>query len=255
MRTVVRAVLLWQRIEVLFAALLPLGLIVESSIANGWAYASGDMSDSWRLVIALGRGFFLEVFTYCAARLCKALFLKKQWFGCILMGVLAVVAVYVSAGNNFGWVESGQSLVGVLGELGQLFGSGVGLHLYELSLSMLLPIAVAGIALVDTSHLVHEALDNDHLDNRAVEVAEKEMHRTAFLKGQRQQRKVIEAEYKTIAQERAQKYIGRMRSAALAEDTAPSVALPSGSSAMSALPSSISASVNEVKIRRIRTGS
>lgn len=98
------------------------------------------------------------------------------------MSALALVAVYVSASNNFGWVISGHSLAGVFSQLGQLFGQGMGLHFYELALSMLLHIAVAGIALVDTTHLVYEAISNDSLDNRAVEVDEREMHRTAFLK-------------------------------------------------------------------------
>ncbi len=84
------------------------------------------------------------------------------------------------------------------------------LSIYEGGLGLLLPISVGALALVDISHLVHEALEHAHLDDKALMVAESEMHRTAYLRSQRKQGKVIQARYDAIAQKRADAYVRRV---------------------------------------------
>ena len=63
MRHAIRMYLTWQRLEIVLVALLVPGLIVESSVANGWVYGGGSLS-----VVAFLRGFFFEVLTYVTAR-------------------------------------------------------------------------------------------------------------------------------------------------------------------------------------------
>ena len=55
MRAVMRMYLTWQRLEVALVALLVPGLIVESSIANGWVYGGGTLT-----LVSFLRGFFFE---------------------------------------------------------------------------------------------------------------------------------------------------------------------------------------------------
>jgi hypothetical protein len=80
---------------------------------------------------------------------------------------------------------------------------------YQLGLGLLLPISVGALALVDTSHLVEEALQEAELDNKAMEIAESEMHKTAYLKSQKKQGKAIQSRYDGIAEKRADQYVKR----------------------------------------------
>src|SRR5690242_16910672 len=119
MRFVVKTYLFLQRFKVFLVVFLPLGLIFESSIANGWVYANGSFADPFTSAVAIGRGFFFEVLTYGAALLAKLLFENKPVaggshpqhtnrtsgiVGGSIMTFIAVIAILVSAGNNLGWV-------------------------------------------------------------------------------------------------------------------------------------------------------
>src|SRR5579885_1985145 len=199
-RTVIRFYLWWQRAEIVLVALLVPGLIVESSIANGWVYAGGVLSASLPAVIGLLRGFFFETLTYVTARQAFILRRKQHWFGCGLMGLVSLVAIYVSAANNLGWVMAGHDLAGLFGTLGQVMGDGPLLHGYEFFLAVLLPVSVGAVALVPLDHFFQHAIEQDHLDNHALQVDERHMHRSAFLKAKRKQRKLIEQAYQNIAE-------------------------------------------------------
>ena len=101
-RFVIRTFLLFQRVEVFLAVLLPFFLILESAIANAWAYAGGsfDFHDG-RTYVALGRGLFFEVLTYSCAKLVKVLCRVKTQSSiasAVVVGFLALVAILVSAG-------------------------------------------------------------------------------------------------------------------------------------------------------------
>jgi hypothetical protein len=126
------------------------------------------------------------------------------------MAVIGGFAVLVSAVNNLGWVLNGHDLLGIFSLLGHIL-PGVLYHVYEVGLAVLLPLAVGGVALVDLDHFVHDLLQKDHLDNAAVLVEEREMHRTAFLQSQRKQRAVIREAYDEIASDRAQDFVDRVR--------------------------------------------
>ena len=211
MRFVMNIHLTWQKIEVALIALLVPGLILESSIANGWVYAGGSFAEWHIAAIGLLRGFFFETLTYATARQAYLLAQKKQWFGMVLMAVISLVAMYVSAANNLGWVMAGHDLAGLFSTLGHVMGNGVLLHGYEFCLAVLLPVSVGAIALVPLDHFFQHALEQDHLDNHALRVDERHMHRTAYLRAQRKQRAVIQEAYEEIAEDRAQTFIEQVR--------------------------------------------
>ena len=216
MRRVLRLYLLWPRIEVIFVSLLPIGLIAESSIANSAAYGFsgfGSFAAIASSIVALLRGFFFEVLTYVSVRTAHILVRKgahQHKLGITVMAVIGGCAVLVSAINNLGWVLNGHDLLGIFSLLGHILPP-VLYHVYEVGLAVLLPLAVGGVALVDLDHFVHDLLQKDHLDNAAVLVEEREMHRTAFLQSQRKQRAVIREAYDEIASDRAQDFVDRVR--------------------------------------------
>lgn len=217
MRFVMRLYLLWPRLELALVAFLPLGLIMESSIANASAYGFAGFS-TWAAatasLVALLRGFFFEVLTYVSTRTVAIMVRKgarEHVLALSIMAILSVFLVLVSAVNNLGWVLSGRDLVGMFALLGHLLPPLI-YRPYQVGLAVLLPLAVGGIALVDLDHFVHDVLEKDHMDNHAVLVEERIMHRTAFLKSQRAQGQVIREAYDEIAEDRAQEFIERARS-------------------------------------------
>lgn len=216
MRFVMRLYLFWPRLELAFVAFLPLGLIIESSIANASAYGFAGFA-TWAVVgssvVAFLRGFFFEVLTYVSTRT-VAIMVRKgtrdHVLPLVIMAMLSVFLVLVSAVNNLGWVLAGHDLGGMFALLGRLL-PGVIYKSYQVGIAVLLPLAVGGIALVDLDHFVHDLLEKDHMDNHAVLVDERIMHRTAFLKSQRAQEPTIREAYEEIAQDRAQEFIERAR--------------------------------------------
>src|ERR1700681_891508 len=94
MRRVLRLYLLWPRIEVIFVSLLPIGLIVESSIANSAAYGFSGFGSAAALassIIALLRGFFFEVLTYVCVRTAHILVRKGAGQHKVGIAVMAVI--------------------------------------------------------------------------------------------------------------------------------------------------------------------
>ncbi|GHO65719.1 hypothetical protein KSC_046110 [Ktedonobacter sp. SOSP1-52] len=213
MRLVISLYLLWQRLEVAFVALLVPGLIIESSIANGWVYGGGP--------IGFLRGFFFEILTYVTARQAFILGKRRNWLGCILMTVVALAAIYTSAFNNLGWVMAGHELAGLLSTMGQMMGNNILYHGYQFFLAVLLPVSVGAIALIPLDHFFEHVLDQDHLDNKALQVDERHMHRTAYLKEQRAQRREVRKEYKEIARERARGFVDQVRAGDLSFGAGP----------------------------------
>lgn len=210
MRFVVKAYLTWQRLEVFLAVMLPMFLIIESALANGTVYNGGPLdAHDMRSWVAFGRGLFFEVLTYGLAKLCKLLVQHKHYKILALPLLVAFWCVLVSAGNNVGWVMSGGNFSSLLVSLGQFLPSWL-FFLYKMGLGLLLPISVFVLALVDVQHLVDEALNTAHLDNRALQIHESEMHRTAYLRSQQRQRKLVEGAYDGIAEKRAQAYIKKV---------------------------------------------
>jgi hypothetical protein len=201
MRFAIRLYLLWLRLELVLVAILPAGLIVESSIANMAAYGDG--------LFGFLRGLFFEVVTYASARTAKLIMQKERGrrrLSAVFLGLIAAFAMYVSAVNNLGWVLTGHDLGGFFFSLGRVLPPGM-FGVYKVGLAILLPLAVAGIALVDLDHFVHDVLAKDAFDVRAMEVEESEMHRKAYLRSQRKQQKVIQQEYHGIAERRARTFV------------------------------------------------
>lgn len=208
MRFVVQTFLKVRRLEVFLTVLLPFFLIFESAMANGVVYNGGplDFHDlrSW---LAFGRGLFFEVLTYACAKLAKVLWRKKKdKIGAAIVGFVGAWCILVSTGNNLGWVLAGGEFEGVLASMSHVMPAAF-MAVYQLGLGLLLPISVGALALVDTSHLVEEALQEAELDNKAMEIAESEMHKTAYLKSQKKQEKAIRSRYDGIAEKRADQYV------------------------------------------------
>ncbi len=233
-RFVIRTFLNLQRLEVFLAVLLPFFLIIESALANAWAYAGGSFD--WhdiRTYIALGRGLFFEVLTYSCAKLVKVLVQKRSRSTSIsagVVGLLVIVAIIVSAGNNLGWVAAGHELGGLFGSVGSVLPAPV-MVVYEYGLGLLLPVAVGVLAFVDIEHLVNEALTTGHLDNRALQVHESEMHRTEYLKSQKAQKGTIAEEYDKIAGERTKAFIDRVKKGDMSFGANDIKAVPAGPAA------------------------
>ena len=212
MRFVTRMYLMWQRFEVFLAVMLPMFLIVESALANGTVYNGGTLDfHDMRSWVAFGRGLFFEVLTYALAKLCKLMVLRGHRKMVALPLVVAFWCVLVSAGNNVGWVLSGGNFSDLLISLGHFMPVWL-FFLYKMGLGLLLPVSVFVLALVDVQHLVDEALQTSHLDNRALVIHESEMHRSAYLTSQKKQRKTIQQAYDGIAEKRAQAYVKKVES-------------------------------------------
>ena len=210
MRFVTRMYLMWQRFEVFLAVMLPMFLIIESALANGTVYNGGPLDlHEMRSWVAFGRGLFFEVLTYALAKLVKLLVQRGKRKEIALPLFVALWCVLVSAGNNVGWVLSGGNFSDLLISLGHFLPVWL-FFLYKMGLGLLLPVSVFVLALVDVQHLVDEALSTSHLDNRALQIHESEMHRTAYLHSQKKQRKLIQQAYDGIAEKRAQTYVKKV---------------------------------------------
>ena len=222
MRLVMRLYLMWPRLELVFVSILPLGLLIESSIANSSVYGFVGFASSAAVgasVVALLRGFFFELLTYVSTRTVAIMIRKAQgsrgaWksyaLPLVIMTFLSAFLILVSAVNNLGWVLAGHNLDGIFSLLGRLLPPLI-YKPYQVGLAVLLPLAVGGIALVDLDHFVHDLLEKDTMDNHAVLVEERIMHRTAFLKSQRGQQETIQQAYDEIADDRAQNFIEQVR--------------------------------------------
>src|SRR2546421_11408848 len=71
-RTVVRAHLMRERVDVLIAVLAPLVLMLESGYACGWVFADGHLSPTdLNTYLALGRGIFLEGLIFAMFKLVR----------------------------------------------------------------------------------------------------------------------------------------------------------------------------------------
>src|SRR5579875_2279936 len=201
MRLVMRLYLLWPRLELAFVSILPLGLIVESSIANSSAYGFAGFASAAAIaasVVALLRGFLFELLTYVSTRTVAIMVRKGAREHALPLGIMAVLSFFlilVSAVNNLGWVLSGHDLRGLFALLGSLLPSII-YKPYQIGLAVLLPLAVGGIG----------------MDDHAVLVEERIMQRTEIVKGQRAQKEVIEAADPDVAAERPQEQIRIRRS-------------------------------------------
>jgi hypothetical protein len=126
------------------------------------------------------------------------------------VGTVAFWCVLVSAGNNLGWVLSGGEFTGVFASMGHVMPPAF-LSVYQVGLGLLLPISVGVLALVDTSHLVAEALEQSDLDERALQVNEQEATRRAQLKAQKKAQKKTAKHYEDIFEQRALKAVERAK--------------------------------------------
>ena len=214
MRHVVTSYLATQRAEVfLMTALLPSYLMFESALANGAIYAGGALGFDIRSLIAFGRGLGFEILTYACAKLFRLLLVKdarRNWPVALVPGIVALFCIVVSTGNNLAWVMSGGEMTGMLASLGKILPPAF-MAFYQFGLGLVLPVSVGVVAVLDISHLIHEALDHSDLDAKGMEVAESEMHRDIYMRSQKKQKKQIEEAYDTVADTRAKGFVEKVK--------------------------------------------
>jgi hypothetical protein len=212
-RTVVRAHLMRERVDVLIAVIAPLVLMLESGYACGWVFANGDLSwNNPNTYLALGRGIFLEGLIFAMFKLVRVFALKggRGLVLTVLPFLIGVVGMIVSAGCNLGWVNRSGEMTSVTAMVGQ-FMPLVLVSVFKIGLGLLFPLAVGAFALFDLTHLVEDILKSSHLDNRAVKVHRSEMHRTHYLGAQKKAGGKVRKEYDQICETDAQNMVGKVR--------------------------------------------
>src|SRR2546430_4645730 len=212
-RTVVRAHLMRERVDVLIAVIAPLVLMFESGYACGWVFANADLSlNNPNTYLALGRGVFLEGLIFAMFKLVRVFALKggRGLVLSVLPFLIGVVGMIVSAGCNLGWVNRSGEMTAVVAMVGQ-FMPPLLVITFKVGLGLLFPLAVGAFALFDVTHLVEEILKSSHLDNRAVKVHRAEMHRTHYLASQKKAGAKVRKEYDQICETDAQNMVSRVR--------------------------------------------
>lgn len=212
-RTVVRAHLMRERIDVLIAVIAPLVLMLESGYACGWVFANGDLSwNNPNTYLALGRGIFLEGLIFAMFKLVRVFALRggRVLVLSVLPLLIGIVGMIVSAGCNLGWVNRSGEMTSVTTMVGQ-FLPPLLVVVFKTGLGLLFPLAVGAFALFDLTHLVEDILKSSHLDNRAVKVHRSEMHRTHYLGAQKKAGSKVRKESDEICETDAQNMVSRVR--------------------------------------------
>jgi hypothetical protein len=140
-RTVVRAHLMRERVDVLIAVVAPLVLMLESGYACGWVFANGDLSlNNANTYLALGRGIFLEGLIFAMFKLVRVFALKggRGLVLSVLPFLIGVVGMIVSAGCNLGWVNRSGEMTAVTAMVGQFMPS-VLVSVFKIGLGAPLP--------------------------------------------------------------------------------------------------------------------
>jgi hypothetical protein len=212
-RTVVRAHLMRERVDVLIAVLAPLVLMLESGYACGWVFADGDLNPTnLNTYLALGRGIFLEGLIFAMFKLVRVFLMRgsRSFWLALLPFLIGSVGMIVSAGCNLGWVNRSGEMTAVTAMVAE-FMPDVLVTVFKIGIGLLFPLAVGAFALFDITHLVEEILKSSHLDNRAVKVHRSEMHRTHYLGAQKKAGVKVRKEYDQICETDAQNMVSRVR--------------------------------------------
>lgn len=212
-RMVVQTHLLRERVDVLLAVLAPFVLMAESGYANGWMYANGHLGLDLASLMALTRGFCLEVFIYACFKMVRVFLLaqnKRLRLVALIPFLVGLVGMIVSAGCNLGWMmqspEMTRALAVVVTYLPDWMSS-----LFREGLGLLFPVGVGVFALFDVSHLVNDLMKSAHLDNKAVMVLRSEAHRTSYLKSLKKSVKNVAEHYDALCDADAQNMVDKVK--------------------------------------------
>lgn len=198
-RNTVRTHLFRERFEVFLSVVIPFVFMLESGYANAWIFCGGLFTLSLNTFLALGRGVALEGFIFVCFRLARSYFGqgRRSWLLGIPLLLIGCVAMIVSAGMNLGFMAQSPEMASVMQAV-SLYMPGFMATIFRFSLGLLFPVGVGFFAMYDVGHLVENMLRSSHLDNQAMSVQRSEMHRTAYLKSMKRQRKDIEPRYDDI---------------------------------------------------------
>lgn len=210
MRTIVRAHLGRERVDVLLSVLAPLVIMIESAYANAWVFLNGRLGFDVPSIMALGRGLFIEALVYVCFKLIRMFVQQGNYWVIPLPLLVGMVGMIVSAGLNLGWLFHSPEMQAAL-SLVVAFLPGWMASTFKVGLGLLFPVAVGLFALFDVRHLVEEALKNAHLDNRALYVHRAEMHRSSYLKSLKRAGKKTQKDYDAITEVDAQRMVEKAR--------------------------------------------
>ncbi len=210
-RTVVGLHLLRERFDVLLAVLAPLVLMIESGYANAWVFAGGRLVFDVPSLMALGRGIFLEALIFACYKLVRVFAIRRIWAALPVPLMVGTVGMVVSAGCNLGWMARSPEMKAAFAVVAVLLPGWMG-EVFRVGLGLLFPVGVGVFALFDVAHLVEQLIKSSHLDNKALLVVRSELHRTAYLKHQKQQIKEASEQYADICRADVQSMVDRVRS-------------------------------------------
>src|SRR5437588_6185024 len=114
MRTIVRAHLSRERLDVLLSVLAPFVIMLESGYANAWVFAGGQLGMDFNSLMAWGRGIFLEALIYVCFKLVRMFVERGRWVVIILPLLVGMVGMIVSAGCNLAWLSSSSEMARAL---------------------------------------------------------------------------------------------------------------------------------------------
>jgi hypothetical protein len=210
-RAVVGMHLLRERFDVLLAVLAPPVLMIESGYANAWVFAGGRLVFDFSSLMALGRGIFLEALIFACYKLVRVFAVHRVWAALPVLLIVGTVGMVVSAGCNLGWMTHSPEMKAAFAVVAVLLPGWMG-EVFRVGLGLLFPVGVGVFALFDVSHLVEQLIKSSHLDNKALLVVRSELHRTAYLKHQKQQIKEASEQYAEICRADVQNMVDRARS-------------------------------------------
>ncbi|WP_201367506.1 hypothetical protein, partial [Dictyobacter formicarum] len=209
-RTVVGVHLFRERFDVLLAVLAPLIMMAESGYANAWVFAGGHLDVDFPSLMAWGRGIFLEALIFACYKLVRVFVLNKKYPIAVVPFIVGSVGMIVSAGCNLGWMSQSPEMQRAFAAVAAYLPGWMG-QIFHIGLGLLFPVGVGVFALFDVSHLIEELIKVSHLDNKAVMVLRSELHRTAFLKHQKQQIREASEQYAEICKADVDGMVDRAR--------------------------------------------
>lgn len=193
----VRTHLFRERFEVYGAVIIPFLFMAESGYANAWVFGGGHLGWDLNSLMAVGRGFALELFIYVCFRIVRSFMQANRWFILVPPLLVGLIAMVVSAGMNLGWMAQSPEMQVAMGAVSQFMPDWMA-NTFRVGLGLLFPVGVGLFALYDVGHLIEEMFKSAHLDERAVRVYEGEIHRSGYLKSMKRAARKNQGNYDSI---------------------------------------------------------
>lgn len=206
----VRTHLFRERFEVYGAVMIPFLFMAESGYANAWVFGGGHLGLDLNSLMAIGRGFALELFIYVCFRIVRSFAQAGRRWLLVPPLLIGAVAMIVSAGMNLGWMAQSPEMQVAMHAVAQFMPDWMA-NVFRVGLGLLFPVGVGLFALYDVGHLVEEMLKSSHLDDRAMYVHRAELGRTGYLKSLKRAAKKTQRKYDAICDADAENIVERVK--------------------------------------------